>query len=348
MLTLHLILTTGSIVTMLLISILALLERPSSKTKTIFILLTVSLSGLLVDALPPGLMVPETIDLTGKLLSIPNVGLIWWFTLLVFSDRFQIGAIAWAGMIISSSGRAGSWLFQVGLTAAPPWWYEYISLGMELTLILHSLWIGAVSHRGDLIQPRREARIWVAGSLIIALSIMVIAQQTTNPAFHGLLRVSISFPISVLTLIWLARFRPRVLNFAQHSEPEQQDGGIAVKDKSAHERLLRIMVDDKPYLDPKLSVGALADRVGIPPHQLRVIINQGMGFRNFPSFLAKYRIDDVQSVLANPQYARTQILAIALDHGFASIATFNRAFKAETGQTASAYRNDVLKGRPAD
>jgi len=39
-------------------------------------------------------------------------------------------------------------------------------------------------------------------------------------------------------------------------------------------------------------------------------------------------------------------VTIALNGGFSSLATFNRAFKAEEGQTAGAYRKETLASPP--
>jgi AraC-like DNA-binding protein len=45
--------------------------------------------------------------------------------------------------------------------------------------------------------------------------------------------------------------------------------------------------------------------------------------------------------LADPGQADVAILTIALDTGFQSIGPFNRAFKAQTGMTPTAYRKQA-------
>ena len=97
------------------------------------------------------------------------------------------------------------------------------------------------------------------------------------------------------------------------------------------------------YREPALTVGALAHKLGIPEHQLRRLINKGLGYRNFSSFLNAHRIPDAQTALADPARAREQVLTIALDLGYGSIAPFNRAFKEATGTTPTAYRRDALQ-----
>ena len=80
----------------------------------------------------------------------------------------------------------------------------------------------------------------------------------------------------------------------------------------------------------------------LPPHQLRKLINQSMGYRNFASFLNKYRIAHVKQSLSDPHKARVPVLTLAMEAGFSSLAPFNRAFKAIEGITPTDFRADIL------
>ena len=83
----------------------------------------------------------------------------------------------------------------------------------------------------------------------------------------------------------------------------------------------------------------------MPEHQLRKLINGALGFRNFSAFLNARRIPDAKAVLADPDNAKRQVLQIALDLGYGSIAPFNRAFKEATGQTPTEFRKTALGER---
>ena len=98
----------------------------------------------------------------------------------------------------------------------------------------------------------------------------------------------------------------------------------------------------RAYLDPVLDLESLAARVGIPPHQLRALINRGLGYRNFSTFVGRARVEAAKAALADPGKARVQILSIAMDAGFASLATFNRAFKLQEGTTPTEFRKQAL------
>ncbi len=104
------------------------------------------------------------------------------------------------------------------------------------------------------------------------------------------------------------------------------------------DRLDRRMRTDKPHLRPNLTVAGLADAVGLTPAELSHIVNAGAG-RNFNEFVNGYRVAEVQARLRDPDADRLTLLAVALESGFQSKATFNRAFRKETGTTPSAWRD---------
>ncbi len=107
------------------------------------------------------------------------------------------------------------------------------------------------------------------------------------------------------------------------------------------------MTDERAYRQDGLTIGGLAQQLGLPEYRLRRLINQALGYRNFNSFVNRYRIAEVKAALADPRQAEVPVLTMALDAGFSSLGPFNRAFKAETGMTPSEYRRD-WRIRPAD
>jgi AraC-like DNA-binding protein len=92
------------------------------------------------------------------------------------------------------------------------------------------------------------------------------------------------------------------------------------------------------YREPNLSIGALAERLHVPEHRLRALINQRLGYRNFSAFLNAHRIADARAWLGDPAKVDLPVLTIAMDLGYGSLAPFNRAFRDATGQTPTDYR----------
>jgi AraC-like DNA-binding protein len=87
--------------------------------------------------------------------------------------------------------------------------------------------------------------------------------------------------------------------------------------------------------DPELSLPRLARLLGTNSNHLSRALNEGLG-RNFSSFVNELRAQRVMARLAEDNDAR--LLDVALEAGFSSKASFNRAFLAVTGTTPSAYR----------
>ena len=335
-------LSIATITALLLVAGLALAERTHNRAKYILILLCISVSGLLVDALPPELPPPRLYEVIGKFLSAPNIGLIWWFGLSLLDDKFRLGPIAWAGMALPTFMLLFVFLGDVCLAPRPQPAYGYALDLIQLILVLHVIWVCISGFGDDLINARRNMRIWFAVLPAAVLLVLVVAGTIFTGYTVVLFRVMFTLPVAVFGLFWLTRFQMSQLDFAPDSGSSQEISEIRPEDHAAHTRLLQIMEEEKAYLQPDLTVGRLAEQVGVAPHQLRALINRGMGYRNFSQFLASYRIADIKAALADPEQARVPVLTIALNNGFSSLTTFNRTFRSETGQSAAAFRKDEL------
>jgi len=99
------------------------------------------------------------------------------------------------------------------------------------------------------------------------------------------------------------------------------------------------------YQDAELSLGSLAERLDLHPHELSRIINLALK-KNFNDFINEYRIREVTRKMQDPAYDRLTLLGIALDAGFNSKSTFNRTFRQMTGKSPAEYKNYLKKERP--
>ncbi len=96
------------------------------------------------------------------------------------------------------------------------------------------------------------------------------------------------------------------------------------------ERLENLMRDESPYLDPELTLPALAQRLGTNESVLSAVINSAFG-KNFNDFVNAYRVEAVKVMLQDPSTSHYSLLGIGLECGFNSKSTFNRVFKRMTG-----------------
>ncbi|MEL7424067.1 MAG: helix-turn-helix domain-containing protein [Bacteroidota bacterium] len=102
------------------------------------------------------------------------------------------------------------------------------------------------------------------------------------------------------------------------------------------ERLELLMREQKPYLNPGLSLGELAATVDLPSHQLSKVINDGFQ-KNFFDYVNSYRIEAFKEQIRAGAHQERTILSLALESGFNSKTAFNRAFKKHTNQTPREY-----------
>jgi AraC-like DNA-binding protein len=101
-------------------------------------------------------------------------------------------------------------------------------------------------------------------------------------------------------------------------------------------KIEQLVLDEKLYENPELSVADIAQPLGIAPKKVSQIINQGFAV-NFNDYINQHRVKAVIAKLQEGEHSIQTLLAIAYDCGFNSKSTFNRAFKRHTGLSPNAY-----------
>jgi AraC-like DNA-binding protein len=94
--------------------------------------------------------------------------------------------------------------------------------------------------------------------------------------------------------------------------------------------------ENKPYLDPELSLRDLANQIDIHPNYLSWILNQSIGL-NFNEFINQYRIEAFKTLASAPGNDKLTIEGLAYESGFNSKTVFNTYFKRATGLTPKQY-----------
>lgn len=103
----------------------------------------------------------------------------------------------------------------------------------------------------------------------------------------------------------------------------------------------KLIVDEKLYLEPDLSLSKLSKLFGQSPQKTSSVINQ-YAKRNFNDFINYYRIQDAKNMLSNIESEKFTISSIAFDTGFSSLSSFNSAFKKFEDITPSLYRKKQI------
>ena len=110
--------------------------------------------------------------------------------------------------------------------------------------------------------------------------------------------------------------------------------------------LKKAVKENRYYLDPELSLNALAEKLGLTTHELSRIINMVLK-KNFNDFINEYRVQGAISKMKDPAFDHITLLGIAFESGFNSQSTFNRIFKQITGKSPVKYKNDLKKEFPS-
>lgn len=118
---------------------------------------------------------------------------------------------------------------------------------------------------------------------------------------------------------------------------EQKNSLLDAASTAAYSRkLLAHLSENKPYLNPNLSLRRLAEEIEIHPNNLSWLLNNSIG-KNFNEFINHYRIETFKTISKNPDNAHLTIEGLAYESGFNSKTVFNNYFKKETGLTPKQF-----------
>jgi AraC-like DNA-binding protein len=102
-------------------------------------------------------------------------------------------------------------------------------------------------------------------------------------------------------------------------------------------KLKQYMLEEKPFLNPSLTIQDIANEIEIPVRDLSLLINHKLE-QHFYDFVNSYRIEDAMDILKDVTKSKLTILEILYHVGFNSKSSFNTAFKKHTGNTPTDYR----------
>lgn len=135
---------------------------------------------------------------------------------------------------------------------------------------------------------------------------------------------------------------PAVLPKAPEKYIKYEKSGLSEeKARDLLGQLDQLISNEKPYLKQDINLQQLADELNISIHHLSQLINQ-YKHTNFYDFINSCRIEEFKQKVGDPKFRHLSILGIAFECGFNSKASFNEAFKKQTGLTPSEYRKSLL------
>ena len=197
---------------------------------------------------------------------------------------------------------------------------------------------------GQNTQNAGHERYWLSMALIFfnVLFLGGVFLDSVN-AFQddmwALLRLILANVFVYLASTSLFRIYPQaMLNMTQANIKKQAHvTPLNVEEQAQLERIVHLFETEKVYQEANLTRTELAQELKIPESSLSRIVSLHYA-KSVPQLINSYRVNDAISLI---EQTDVPIKEIAIEAGFSSIATFNRVFKEQTGQSPSAYRKEA-------
>ena len=110
--------------------------------------------------------------------------------------------------------------------------------------------------------------------------------------------------------------------------------------ESYTKKITAFMEEEKGFMDSKLSLTSLAERLQIPKQYISEILNTHMN-TNFQDFVNGYRVEAFLERMDDAHYSNFSLLGIANEVGFSSKSNFYATFKKHKGVTPTEYRKSL-------
>ena len=322
----------------MMLAVLTLIRFRKWKSAPFLILTCISVSALFIGYTPDIFQTSGPLFIIVRLLDVPHLVFIWLFALSLFNTDFTLKPFH---------------IFISFLYCAPIFWVRFEEFGwglenpaligpvisiLSFTLVGHLCVTTLRGRKDDLLDKKRASRIYFVVIIAFVTAVSAISEPLipSSSDWRQTSKVLAIWPAIIWGFIWMTSLDEQAITFA---DDIREKNSLSERDKQLRDKLVYGMKEGLAFKDPSLSIVTLASKIGVTQHQLRSLINQNLGYKNFSEFVNAYRIEEVKSVLTDRKKKHIPILTIALDSGFNSLSSFNRAFKNSESITPTEYRN---------
>ncbi|MEL6584678.1 MAG: hypothetical protein AAFQ36_12660, partial [Pseudomonadota bacterium] len=257
-----------------------IMVRQHCMLATLGALFTVSVAVLVLTVQRPAFYDPASLwnpfFMVGKL----SPYLFWLFALSLFDDQFEF---RWWHAVPGFATFVNAFACDCRVSFDPP----AMALHMMMLLMFgHVFYLGITGYMGDLVDKRRSFRTGVSFLIpVVGLSIVVMDLTSSQlPLSQEMLLVQTGMILAAAGIftLWVSRLDEALLPPAEPAKQIHQ-AKLPAADRLELARLEQAVRSGTLY-EPGLTIGLLADRIDVPEHRLRRLINQGLGYRNFNAF----------------------------------------------------------------
>jgi len=218
------------------------------------------------------------------------------------------------------------------------------TIPIEAIMAYQMLYTGAAAWRafGPVTGAARRDEVRLA-RLTVGLLVAIHAAQLVRLFVHAP-RVRNVVPataaVVVFALTGLAIRQSRLFGPAAERREAKYEGSSLTAERAERglEQLRRALEVERVFLRPELTLGELADEIGLARSHLSQIVNERCGV-SFPELLAEHRVREAERLLADPATDHLTVESLGYRAGFNSRSAFYEAFKRATGLTPAAYRD---------
>lgn len=223
------------------------------------------------------------------------------------------------------------------------WVFSQLTYFAYMATILILLWRFRIRFRRHYAGAPSEVLIWLtqlatvslfARATILVRDFSVFSApgviSVSLQIFGALVALAITTWIAMKSLLQPQLFRDVDRRLLRLEQPNRSH------DRDELKRLVDHVETVRPFLNPDLTLAALADQMAMTPREVSELLNQSLGLHFF-DFINGHRIDYARELLLTEP--SQSILDILLASGFNSKSSFNTAFKKQVGMTPSAFRN---------
>lgn len=167
--------------------------------------------------------------------------------------------------------------------------------------------------------------LWT-GDVVLRMSYWTEQWQSVHAAILSL----------IVLVLGVGGLRQGSLGEVRFEPPATSREAIPEIDDRLLSRIVVRMEEKEDFREPDLTLKKFADLLGEPSRKVSQHINHGLD-KSFVDFVNGHRVQAVQARIADGALREWTLLAVAMEAGFNSKATFNRVFRRLAGETPGDY-----------